>query len=52
MQSIGQHQNAAHRAAWENKTNKLVEDNLVRTKLNDLKRRRASDLEGRKAKLS
>lgn len=44
--------NLAHKAHWEAKTNQLIEKNLVRNRIADMKRRQASDLEARKARLA
>ena len=42
--------NLAHKAHWEAKTNSLIEKNLVRNRVADMKRREASNLEARKAR--
>ena len=42
----------AHKAMWEAKTEKLIEKNIVRNRVADMKRRKASDLEQRKARLA
>lgn len=44
--------NLAHKAHWEAKTNHLITKNLVRNRIVDMKRREASNLEQRKAKLA
>jgi len=44
--------NLAHKAHWESKTNQLIEKNLVRNRIADMKRREASNLEERKARLA
>ena len=42
----------AHKAMWEAKTEKLIEKNIVRNRVADMQRRKASDLEQRKARLA
>ena len=42
----------AHKAAWEGKTNKLIEKNIVRNRIQDMRRRQAANLEQRKARLA
>ena len=42
----------AHKAMWEAKTEKIIEKNLVRNRIADMKRRKATDLEARKARLA
>ena len=37
---------------WEAKTEKIIEKNLVRNRIADMKRRKATDLEARKARLA
>lgn len=44
--------NLAHKAHWEAKTCKLIEKNMVRNRVADIKRREASNLELRKARLA
>lgn len=44
--------NLAHKAHWEAKTNHLIQKNMVRNRIADMKRREASNLEQRKAKLA
>lgn len=44
--------NMAHKAHWEAKTEKLIEKNLVRNRIADMKRRKTTDLEARKARLA
>ena len=41
-----------HKAHWEAKTEKMIEKNIVRNRVADMKRRQASDLEARKARLA
>ena len=41
-----------HKAHWEAKTEKMIEKRLVRDRIADMKRRNASDLEARKARLA
>ena len=42
----------AHKAHWEAKTEKLIEKNIVRNRVADMKRRKATDLDARKARLA
>ena len=42
----------AHKAHWEAKTEKLIEKNIVRNRIADMKRRKATDLDARKARLA
>ena len=42
----------AHKANWEIKTNKMIEKNIVRNRIEDMRRRNAANLEQRKAKLA
>ena len=42
----------AHKANWEIKTNKMIEKNIVRNRIEDMRRRQAANLEQRKAKLA
>lgn len=44
--------NLAHKAHWEAKTNKLIEKNMVRNRIADIKKREASNLNLRKARLA
>ena len=44
--------NLAHKAHWEAKTNKLIEKNIVRNRVADMRRREAANLEQRKARLA
>ena len=46
------HQNVFHRANWEAKTNKLIEKNLVRNRIDDMRKREAANLEERRARLA
>ena len=41
-----------HKAHWEAKTEKMIEKRLVRDRVADMKRRNATDLEARKARLA
>lgn len=52
MNDIKGHQNLAHKAGWEEKTNKLIEKNIVRNRIDDMRRRNAANLEQRKARLA
>lgn len=45
-------QNLAHKAHWEQKTNKLIEKNIVRNRIADMRKRQAANLEQRKARLA
>jgi hypothetical protein len=42
----------AQRAHWENSSAKLIEKRIVRNRIEDMRKRKASDLESRKAKLA
>ena len=42
----------AHKANWEGKTGKLIEKNIVRNRIQDMRRREAANLEQRKARLA
>jgi len=44
--------NLAHRCHWEANSTKLIEKRIVKNRIEDMRKRRASDLEGRKAKLA
>ena len=52
MNDIKGHQNLAHKANWEGKTSKLIEKNIVRNRIQDMRRREAANLEQRKARLA
>lgn len=52
ISSINGDKNVAHRAHWEAKTNKLVENHLVRSRIADMKRREQTNLESRRHKLA
>ena len=52
MQDIKGFNNLGHKALWEQKTEKLIEKNIVKNRIADMKRRQASNLEERKAKLA
>ena len=52
VDDIRGNQNLAHKAHWEVKTNRLIEKNIVRNRINDMKRRQAANLEQRKARLA
>lgn len=52
MNDIRGHHNMAHKANWEIKTNKMIEKNIVRNRIEDMRRRNAANLEQRKAKLA
>lgn len=52
MNDIRGHANLAHKAVWEAKTSKLIEKNLIRNRIEDMRRRQAANLEVRKAKLA
>ena len=42
----------AHKANWEQKTEKIIEKNIVRNRIEDMRRRQAANLEQRKARLA
>lgn len=52
METIKGHHNLHHKAAWEAKTNKMIEKNIVRNRMADMRRREAANLEQRKARLA
>lgn len=52
MTDIKGHHNLAHKAGWEAKTGQIIEKNIVRNRIQDMKRRQAANLEMRKAKLA
>ena len=52
MNDIRGNQNLAHKAHWEAKTGKLIEKNIVRNRVEDMRRRQAANLEQRKARLA
>jgi len=52
LKYINAHRNVSHVAHWEAKTDKMVEKNLVRSRLADLKKRQACNLEDRRGKLA
>ena len=41
-----------HRANWEAKTNKLIQKNIVRNRIDDMRKREAANLEERRARLA
>ena len=52
MNDIKGFHNLHHKAAWEEKTERLIERNIVRNRIADMKKRQASNLEQRKARLA
>lgn len=52
MNDIRGHHNMSHKAHWEAKTNKMIEKNIVRDRISDMRRREAMNLEQRKGKLA
>jgi len=52
LASINAHKNVYHRAHWEAKTDNMVVKHLVRSRFADLTKRKAADLEERRAKLA
>jgi len=44
--------NLQHKAIWEAKTENLIKKNLVKNRLDDMKKRQESDLNERRAKLA
>lgn len=52
MHEIKGDHNLAHKAHWEAKTIKKIEKGIVRSRLEDMRRREASNLEVRKARLA
>ena len=45
MNDIKGDRNLAHKAAWEGKTGTLIEKNIVKNRINDMRRRQAANLE-------
>ena len=45
-------QNLAHKAGWEAKTNKMIEGQIVKNRITEMRRRNAANLEQRKARLA
>lgn len=41
-----------HKAAWEEKTGRMIEKGIVKNRIADMRRRQAVNLEQRKAKLA
>ena len=52
MSSINETRNLHHKAHWEGKTMKTIENRMVRNRIADMKRREASNLEQRKGRLA
>lgn len=52
MNDIRGNLNLAHKANWEGKTSKMIEKNIVRNRIEDMRRRQAVNLEQRKGKLA
>ena len=52
MNDIKGFHNLAHKANWEAKTNKAIEKNIVKNRIEDMRRRQAANLEQRKARLA
>ena len=44
--------NLAHKAMWEGKTSKLIDNNIVKNRITDMRKRQAANLEQRKARLA
>ena len=52
MSDLKQYHNMHHKASWESKTEKMIEKNLVKNRVADMKKRQASDLNARKVRLA
>jgi len=52
LNSIGETRNLHHKAHWEQKTIKTIENRMVRNRIADMKRRVATNLDQRKQRLS
>jgi len=52
MTDIRGHHNLAHKANWETKTSSMIDKNIVKNRITDMRRRQAVNLEQRKAKLA
>lgn len=52
ISSINETRNLHHKAHWEGKTIKTIENRMVRSRIADMKRREASQLDQRKQRLS
>lgn len=52
MNDIKGDKNLAHKALWEQKTGKLIENNIIRNRIQDMRKRQAANLEQRKARLA
>jgi len=45
MNDIKGDKNLAHKALWEQKTGKLIENNIIRNRIQDMRKRQAANLE-------
>ena len=52
MNDIKGFHNLAHKANWEAKTGKAIERNIVKNRIEEMRRRQAANLEQRKARLA
>ena len=52
LKDIKGHHNLAHQANWESKTDKLVEKNLVKKRVQEMRAQQKRNLEQRKARLA
>lgn len=52
IQSIRGQKNLEEMARWEHKTDNTIKKNIMRNAVEDMRRRKASDLHARKAKLA
>ena len=52
MNDIKGDKNLHHKAHWEAKTGKVIEKNIIRSRIEDMKKRQAANLEERKARLA
>ena len=52
VNSIRQNSNLVEKAKWQHKTDKVIQGNIIRNAVADMRSRKASDLNGRKARLA
>jgi len=52
VNQIRQNSNLVEKAKWEHKSDKVIQGNIVKNAVNDMRKRKASDLNGRKARLA
>ena len=52
MNIIRGNENLNYKANWEAKSEMVIKDRVMKSKINDMKKRQATDLRARKAKLA